>query len=93
MTRDIEKQLQQVQLTTSNKLDQRILSDAFAVLPAMTDESPTIPLTQSIFTMKRISRLAIAAVIVLGFAGLFAWFSPGLGDVSVVFADVIENVR
>jgi len=59
MTHDIEKQLEQVRLTTSSELDQRILADAFAVLPAVTDESQTIPLKQRIFTMKRINRLAI----------------------------------
>jgi hypothetical protein len=93
MTRDIEEQLGRFQRTTSAELDQHILNDAFAAMTSASEGPPTIPTKTRIFTMKRISRIAVAAAIVLGVVGTITWLTSTNGGASIVFADVVANAK
>ncbi len=50
-------------------------------------------ITQRRFTMQRIRRMSVAAILVFVLFGLFHWMSPRDDGASVVFAEAIENLQ
>ena len=93
MTRDIEDQVERLRLTTSAELDQRVLDDAFAAMASAADESPTVPSKTRVFTIKRVSQLAAAAMILLGVVGAFTLFSVTNGGATFAFAEITQNMQ
>ena len=94
---EIEQLVKNTHVRTGENTDGRIFADAKAAFMASTKDAGTNLRTSLTFwgtIMKRkITQLAAAAVVVIGVVGVFAWLTGGNGGASVVFADVLQQVR